>query len=570
MSGSTQVSPQIQSTHGIFALIEPGFSESKKRSNALFWLALAAILIVGAFLRLYQIGSKTIWLDEAFSIWMARQTLPDMLRYALNFDTHPPFYYLLLHLWMQLGYGAAWLRSLSALAGVLTIPAIFLLGRRIAGATVGWLAAVLFSVSALNIYYSQETRMYAQLTLLATLSLWVTVRLLTDRRTAAVPIGQQLAEFFKPGRQAGFEQPFPENSAVQPSAARRWLALEAISTDLTWIGYVLFTGLTWYSQSSSLFLPVAINGFVVGLMIFRKIRPGKSGQFQPPSFSNWFWAQVALFLFVSPWLVAFYFQSRGIDQQFWLTRPSPRTVLTVIKGLLSGEQLPYRGIPLEVIWAAFSSLALLGVFFFRKKLARLVFLVMIFATPIVCMYIISLRRPIFYLRPLVWLTVPAFVLLAAGIAQLRFRPLMLAGLTLLVFSNFSSVQYSYNKLINEDWSGAASYVAQNVQSGDVLVFNASDTQIPFEYYYDSAAHPVEMHGAPADLFDRGLLEPIMTEQDLPHLQQITQGHARVWLIYSHNWFTDPNNLAQQYLANHFALLDQKKLYEVQIFLYEAR
>ena len=177
-------------------MIERVFGDSRKRTSSLVLLALLGIAALGAALRWFQIGSKTIWLDEAFSIWMAWRPIPDMLSTVIDVDQHPPVYYALLHGWIALGgSGAAWVRSLSALAGLLTIPAIFLLAHRLAGDVAGLLAAVIFAISPLHIAFAQETRMYALHTLFATLSLWATVRLLTDPRSASMPIGQQLIDY---------------------------------------------------------------------------------------------------------------------------------------------------------------------------------------------------------------------------------------------------------------------------------------------------------------------------------------------------------------------------------------
>ncbi len=59
--------------------------------------------MAGAALRLYQIDNKTVWLDEAFNIWLVRHSVPDMIRLSMDVDRHPPLYYLLFHYWIQLG-----------------------------------------------------------------------------------------------------------------------------------------------------------------------------------------------------------------------------------------------------------------------------------------------------------------------------------------------------------------------------------------------------------------------------------------------------------------------------------
>jgi len=126
---------------------------------------LLAITALGGFLRLYQIGSKGLWLDEAFSVWLGWQPVGQMLSWLIRIDQHPPLYYLLLHVWMHLGDDAATVRALSALCGTLTIPVIYLLGRRLADEKVGLLAALILAVSPFHVRFAQETRMYTLLAL---------------------------------------------------------------------------------------------------------------------------------------------------------------------------------------------------------------------------------------------------------------------------------------------------------------------------------------------------------------------------------------------------------------------
>ena len=62
-----------------------------------FWVALT--LLLGAVLRLLWLGHKSLWLDEAFSLWMANRPLGELWGQLVALDQHPPAYYLLLHLW---------------------------------------------------------------------------------------------------------------------------------------------------------------------------------------------------------------------------------------------------------------------------------------------------------------------------------------------------------------------------------------------------------------------------------------------------------------------------------------
>jgi uncharacterized membrane protein len=153
-------------------------TQPQRAARATSWLPLIAIVLVGLALRLYDIGAKSLWLDEAFSVWMGWQPLGDLWRYVVWLDQHPPLYYTLLHLWMALGDGEAIVRGFSALWSVLTLPVMYLLGARIGGRAMGLLAALILSLAPLHVGFAQDARMYAMLTWNASLALLCMLHLL--------------------------------------------------------------------------------------------------------------------------------------------------------------------------------------------------------------------------------------------------------------------------------------------------------------------------------------------------------------------------------------------------------
>lgn len=519
-------------------------------------LALIAVILLGAALRLYQIGSKTIWLDEAFSIWLGWQPLQEMIRLIIDIDQHPPLYYILLHFWMRAGgFSAAWTRGFSALVSILTIPAIYLLGKQLADSKVGVLAALVLAISPFQVSYGQEARTYALLTFTATVSMWLTARLLSDPRSASAEIGAQLAGFVKNWRSAPTMQ--------------RWLPVHTISTDLTWAGYILFTAAVVYLHNTAFFFPVALNLFVFGLMLYRRWVPGNGSGIQPPSLNNWFLAQVGVFLLWSPWIAAFVAQALSVNQEFWIPKPTLAIVLDTFKMFLSAY-LPWQAGWLGDIWLVFMGLIALGIIYFRKRLPAMLFLGLIFLTPVVGQLLVSIQRPIFYVRTLIWAPIPVYVLIAAGIRQLRYRPYQAAALALLVATNGLSLQNYYRYYEKERWDQAAAYVNEKVQKEDILLFNAGWVQIPFDYYFRQYNHNVKKYGIPATLFERGVLEPIMAKSDLPRLRSILKGRQRVWLIYSHNWYTDPQALIPAALRQEMRLTERRQFNGVEVYLFGSR
>ena len=98
-------------------------------------------------------------------------------------------------------------------------------------------------------------------------------------------------------------------------------------------------------------------------------------------------------------------------------------------------------------------------------------------------------------------------------------------------------------------------------------------EIPFEYYFktyeDLYSIQVEKQGVPLDLLDSGILEPKMIESDIPGLISLLRGHDRVWLVYSHNDYTDPKGLIPQTLASKMKLTRTRDFYGGQVQLYET-
>jgi hypothetical protein len=135
---------------------------------------------------------------------------------------------------------------------------------------------------------------------------------------------------------------------------------------------------------------------------------------------------------------------------------------------------------------------------------------------------------------------------------------------------FSAGDY-YRFMQKEDWSTAAGYVANFAQKDDLVLFNGTLAQIPFDYYFrkyeDLYSIGVEKHGLPVDMVDSGIAEPKMTTNDIPRLTSLISGRKRVWLVYSHNGSSDPMGLIPQTLASKMKLIRQRDFYGGQVQLY---
>jgi uncharacterized membrane protein len=123
------------------------------------------ITVLAAALRFATLNVQSIWLDEAATIVLVHRGVAGMLSHLSASESAPPLYYLLVWTWTKVfGAGPLGFRSLSALVGALTVPVLYLAGRRVSPRVGVW-AAALAAVNPAMYYYSQESRAYGLLIL---------------------------------------------------------------------------------------------------------------------------------------------------------------------------------------------------------------------------------------------------------------------------------------------------------------------------------------------------------------------------------------------------------------------
>jgi mannosyltransferase len=329
-------------------------------------------------------------------------------------------------------------------------------------------------------------------------------------------------------------------------------------------------------HNTAVFFAVAVGLFVAGAFgipaLAQRLRGGRptidGAAHMQRQLRTWALGLGAALLLWLPWLPSFLVQSRRVDGEFWIQPPTLRSVLTHWRDM--GSAFAPGGPLLIPLILAFGGLAFLGAWRLRRRPAVLALLLLLMLAPLAGELLVSLRRPIFYTRTLIWTSIPFYVLLAAGLLQLRSRPLVVAATLLLIALNAGSLWGYYRYYEPEDWRGVADYVASQARPGDLLLFNAGWMQIPFDYYHRRIGAPLDEHGLPADLFERGILEPKMTPADVAPLDQLVAGRQHVWLIYSHNWYTDPQSIIPSHLGSTLGEVATRDFRGVKVYLYQGR
>jgi mannosyltransferase len=166
-----------------------GLSRERSRVDP----AIVASTILAFVVASVHLGTKSLWLDEAASAARARLGLDGLWKIVSGGDPNMGLYYTLLHFWVRIfGYSEASLRSLSVIAGSLTVPVTVLLGRRLFGRRAGLIAGLLLALSPFFVQYEQTARSYALVVLLVTLSSYFFVAEL-ERPAHGMRVGYVLA-----------------------------------------------------------------------------------------------------------------------------------------------------------------------------------------------------------------------------------------------------------------------------------------------------------------------------------------------------------------------------------------
>jgi mannosyltransferase len=145
------------------------------------------ITIIAAALRLYHLDFNSVWLDEAFTFFYTHQNgYLDIFLHTAD-DCHPALsYWLIKSCQSVFGVGDATLRLVPAIAGILTVPVFYYIGREISESA-GILMALFLTVNRFHIAYSQEARMYTLLLLLFSVGMLYYIR--QDYLKSAIAFG---------------------------------------------------------------------------------------------------------------------------------------------------------------------------------------------------------------------------------------------------------------------------------------------------------------------------------------------------------------------------------------------
>jgi 4-amino-4-deoxy-L-arabinose transferase-like glycosyltransferase len=431
------------------------------------------ITSLAAALRFHSLAAKSFWFDEGVSVAIARLDWYNFVRILWRREANMSLYYLLLRFWLHFGGSEFFVRSLSVLFAFSSIPAIYVLGRRLFDSRVGLISAVLLAANAYHVQYSQDARSY---------SLMVLICLLSSRY------------FLK--------------CISEPSRRNRLV-------------YVVISALAVYAQFFSLLLVIA--HWVSLKMLNQEEVPGQIRK-------GWRW----IALLSAPDFV--FIATTGTGPLRWVQRPSLKD-LWIFGLNLTGNGGPWLLLACVALClsALFPILRARRLSRLPWDVWRYRFLLCWLFFPIALTLALSLVKPLFVPRYFIFCLPALLLLVACGIARLR--PMLMApALLLVLLLSFSGTIGYYKKDVDiqrDDWRAATRYLLNQAQSGDALLFHVPMGRMSYEFYH--SLEPTSV--APTVLYphhgDQVTFLDFVEKPDDAQLESFLPQHQRAWLVLTY-------------------------------------
>lgn len=476
------------------------------------WTAAIALLtLAGAALRAFHLGAQSLWYDEGFSVHLATMSLREATAWTAR-DVAPPLYYYLLHFWLRLfGTSEAAARSLSALVGTLTIPAMYAVGRMLFGRLAGFLAAALVAASPLYIWYSQETRTYALLTFLGLVAAWFVLKVLTEHE----------------------------------DKRRR----------LYWIGLLFAAmGVSLSHMTGVLLLAFLAAAFLVGWAAWiRRLGVLAEGVGVAAAFA----------LLHVPW-VLLAVKNLGMYRGYWggtlgIGGVVRRAFLSYWTGETVFSQTADALLPVFVAASVVAAGSLVVGTLRRPDPTResslprwfaLLFPVLYSVLPVGLFIALFLNRPKFEARHLLFASPGLFLILGGGLAVLlegavhRRWVRVLArgvGVAVLLFALGVFAYADYNNYFDprfqrDDFRNVARYIKERIGPNETVILCAGHFFPVFQYYFG----PDNWHPLPNDLILD--VDNVLTYRVADDLNRILAGKDGVWVVFWQDHIADPNGI----------------------------
>jgi mannosyltransferase len=473
-------------------------NRARSISPILTALIMVGAILLGAGLRLHLLGTHSLWIDEAASVRFATLPWRPFLHTLWSYQGNMTLYYFLLRAWMHLGDSEFMVRSLGVLFGVLTIPAMYLLGKQLFDRMTGLTAAALLSVHSFHVLWSQQARAYSLLLLLLVLTAYFLVR-----------------------------------------------AMESNDNFFHWGVFATVAALSVYAH---VFAVLVLAAHAISILFPKPYRVSTRNILLTAILFEHLIAPMAIFVLIN----------LRSSQLNWVVQPSWQEFWGFLQLLTSQGGKVLVVLYFTLCSLAFFSPA--GVEKSEKEGWSLRLMALWLILPPVLTLAISPIKAIFDPGFMV-VCVPALVMLAArgltkftAVSFVRSWPAFAAFVVVMLLSLASNARPPrYPITRNADWRSAVNYVLDHEEPGDGAVFYVPNVY-PYVYYARRAEERQHRaSAAPEVLYPPNDWQPLSREE----IKTVTSGHRRVWLIL-HNETFNPNAvfIMESTLRERFGLLDE--------------
>ncbi|HEY6042701.1 MAG TPA: glycosyltransferase family 39 protein [Anaerolineae bacterium] len=475
------------------------------------------LLVLAAFaLRVFHLGAQSLWYDEAFSVYLAQMSVGEiMVRTAA--DIQPPLYYLFLHFWMLLaGPSEFAVRFLSLTFGVLTVPLLSIVAKRLFNETAGIFAALLGAISALYLWYSQEARMYTLITFLGLLASYALLRV----------IG-----------------PTPAPSRRQSTARREG-----------WLWWLVFT----LANTAALYT----HYFAVAIITFQFLFALGAIRDRLGSFAKVVFGFIVSFIAFVPWL-PFVLTRLGEDASYWRGElKMDEAIRHIFINFALGESV-LEEIARQITpwWLVVLFAGTIAYLYARRRGTPgqgVIFSILYLVVPLALLLLLFSRNPKFNARYLM-LASPAFILLLAiGLSSwlalsLRGRrmtriisgsALLLTSYLLLSTSAYADTNAFFDPAFTKpDFRGVANYIAAHATNQDAIILTSGHLFPAFDYYYRGTLPELRVpDDATLDT------EHVLNYATANELNRALSGRNGAWVVMWQDEVTDPNEFIPYLLS----------------------
>jgi len=457
---------------------------------------------LAAGLVLYDLGSRSVWIDEGDTYTTASQHGASLWHWAFNDGGNMVTYYLGMHFWVDLfGTSEVALRLPTALAAIATIPVCYYLVRRLFDARAAVFGALFVAASVPFVWWAQTARAYVvALFLLSASTLAFVVAIQTRRR-------------------------------------------------VVWVVYVLLGVLSIYTILLSALVVVAQG---ISLLVRR---------WRHLPWTALLAAAAAMAVLLGPLTVAI--AAHGASAVEWLPKPgsifgpADRYDLQFLASARSTGVPADGSVVNHLTVAMLAAWALGGCLFVYTWIRRrgtstielaeqtwgYALLIAWFVVPVILTYLISVTiQPVLSDRYLLGALPGASML--AGVACSRLRPwplALLAGVGLVVMRAWV-IMPGYGISL-ENWRQGVMTIVAKSQPGDCIAFDVTDGYTPFDYYV--------LHLRLAqDLVPTPVLPASSWESRTPHvldpesiptsrMPSVVASCPRLWLVMTHDSGSPP-------------------------------